>query len=197
MLFTKYILPLLALHASYSFATPTSENNTEYDVGLEKRYNVALNFANGVSNADQATIQNAFQDMQLLARAAANYDYSNTAGNIDGIYRRYFPQGSEQKVQAMFKFLGGIPQNWGPRPLTSPDFSRITFNKVGLSGTVQAFTQAYNGGGYDITFTSLGFPPVVKGTVQDLNFRGIQTSVKMETVGAILMHELLYVPCTL
>ena len=198
-LLTRCLLFLVALQASCLFASPTSETLEERAFllkpsgeGLQKRlYNIQLTFDGTVSTADQNTINAAFQDMITLATAAANYDFSNTAGNIDGIYRRYFPQGGELKVQALFRYLAGIGQTWGGQQLTRPDFSGLVIKRKTVQGTAQAFTQLSSAQRYNITFCNLGMPPVVPATIATTNFHGTQTSSKMEMLGAIVLHELL------
>ena len=119
-LFGVFILGLVSLQAFSGLADLLGEQETNST--LNKRYLVTVNFDPSVNMADQQVFNTAFQDMQLLANAAANYDFSNTAGNIDGIYRRYLPQGFESRVQAMFRYLAGISSNLGWSTVNSARF---------------------------------------------------------------------------
>ncbi len=197
--FSKFVVGLIALQASWVWADPlvTSQNDTDVltsrgEDGLAKRnYNIDLNFHSSVSASDRRLINQGFQDMQTLARAAANYNFQNTAGNVDGIYRRYFPQGSELKVQAMFRFLAGIPQTWGGVARNRPDFSGMTIKRSSAITTYQANTQQL-GTGHTITFYDNAMPPKVPQSIQAMMpFRETKTSIKMEMLGAIILHELL------
>ena len=196
--FNKCALGLLTLQASCFFASPTVESQVEHDIianlsghQLGKRYPIQLNFDNSVSAGDRAIINQGFQDMQALATAAANYDYSNTAGSIDGIYRRYFPNGYEDKVKALFRYLAGIAQTWGNQQLTTPDFGGITIKRSNQMSFNQASTTLTRGQTYDITINRLGFPPVISPSIEALRFRGTKTSIKMEMLGSVILHELL------
>ena len=195
--FFQFVIGLIALQASWIWADPfiNSLNVTDIvasrgeDDLVKRNYNINLNFDSSVSAGDQAIITQGFQDMQTLATAAANYDFSNTAGNIDGIYRRYFPQGNQLRVQALFRYLAGIPQTWGGVQRTTPDFSQITIRreKGGL------FTQAYverTALGHSITFTDFGMrtPPTIQSLIP---FTETKTSSKFEMLGAVILHELL------
>ena len=196
---SRCVVGLIALQASWVWAYPSIDSLNEIDIlasrgedGFVKRlYGINLNFDPSVSRDDRNIIFQAFRDMQTLATAAANYNFQNTAGNTDGIYSRYFPQGSEQKVQALFRFLAGIAQTWGGIQRTTPDFSRITIKRDTGSPLTQAGTLR-TADGYTITIYDLAMSSVVPPSIQSmLPFIETQTSRKMEMLGAIILHELL------
>lgn len=200
--FKQCAVGLLLLQSSLSFASPTDTDvstdgiltdRDESGATLQKRnYPINLNFDPSVPAKERPIITQAFQDMQTLSAAAANYNFANSAGNIDGIYVKYFPQGQEARIQALFKYFAGINQQWGGSQLTTPDFSGITIKRAGKLGNLQAECRQTSNTKYDITIYDLG----MQGTspsIAALNFRGTKTSAKMESLGAIILHELLCV----
>ena len=195
---------LLALQNSFSLAIPTDSSQLEdsfligrdaSNANLQKRYPIALNYDPSVPANERPIIDQAFQDMQALAAAAASYNFANSAGNVDGIYAKYFPQGQEQKIQALFKYLAGINQQWGGAQLTTPDFSGFTIKREAKSDKLQGSCQQTANGRYDITLYDLAVRQTSP-SIAALNFRGTKTSAKMESLGAIILHELLCVFCT-
>ena len=200
--FKACTIGLLFLQSSLSFAIPTDSllskglslgGRDESGANLQKRYPIALNFDPSVSGADRTIINQAFQDMQTLAAAAANYNFANSAGNIDGIYVKYFPQGQEQRIQALFRYLAGINQQWGGAQLTTPDFSGFTIKRAADTGNnLQGSCRMTANGRYDITIYDLAMQSISP-SIAALNFQGSKTSAKMESLGSVILHELLYV----
>ncbi|KAI9706726.1 MAG: hypothetical protein M1836_003737 [Candelina mexicana] len=198
---TKYALGLLLFQTSFSLASPARGDLSEtgkiaspvtYELGLQKRYPIAVNYDPSVPNNERQVIDQAFQDMQTFATAAANYNFANSAGNIDGIYVKYFPQGREAKIQALFRHLAGIPQQWGGQQLTSPDFSRIIIRREGGGGSDHVLADCRRvRDNYNITIYDLAMRRTSP-SIAAANFRGTKTSTDMESLGAIILHELLH-----
>ena len=163
---------------------------------LHKRLPPNVNFDASVSAADKHTIRRGLEEMVILARAAAQANYAT--GGVDDIYSKYFPQGHAEKIQALFKYLAGIPQQWGGKIHNAPNWDLIIFaRKRGPQNEEHgskslADTDLVNGGQYRITIYDIGMPPRYK-TLETRNGNDIgpRTSVKMEVFGGLLMHEVM------
>ena len=57
-----------------------------------------------------------------LANMAANADYSTDPAGVDVIFRRYFPDGTESRVQAVFQAIAGTDHNTIGNPLFATKF---------------------------------------------------------------------------
>jgi hypothetical protein len=61
-------------------------------------------------------------DAMDLASRAANADYATDPAGVDVIFRRYFPEGTENRVQAVFQAIVGTDHNNIGNPLFATKF---------------------------------------------------------------------------